>query len=123
MHALAEQIETPREGRFSWDGLLRLIGLVSLGMSWLMPNHYLPWYAFHSDAMAFVAVFAWMLSLAVNSDKAIEIPRLFLVVIAAIAIPWFQFGGGLLGFAGESAVLVAERERLLDYRARYGCEA
>jgi hypothetical protein len=102
MHALAEQIETPREGRFSWDGLLRLIGLVSLGMSWLMPNHYLPWYAFHSDAMAFVAVFAWMLSLAVNSDKAIEIPRLFLVVIAAIAIPWFQFGGGLLGFAGEA---------------------
>ena len=31
--------------------------------------------------------------------------------------------GDLLAFAGESADLVAQRERLLDYRARYGCEA
>ena len=29
----------------------------------------------------------------------------------------------LLAFAGESADLVAERERLLAYRARYGCRA
>jgi len=29
--------------------------------------------------------------------------------------------GDLLAFAGESADLVAERERLLAYRARYGC--
>jgi orotate phosphoribosyltransferase len=30
--------------------------------------------------------------------------------------------GDLLAFAGESAELVAQRERLLAYRARYGCE-
>lgn len=102
MHAVAVQIETPREGRFSWDRLLGLIGLMSLGVSWLMPNHYLPWYAFHSDAMAFVAIFAWMLTLGVNGSKAILVPRLFVLVIAAIAIPWFQFGIGLLGFAGEA---------------------
>jgi orotate phosphoribosyltransferase len=29
----------------------------------------------------------------------------------------------LLAFAGESAELVAQRERLLAYRARYGCAA
>jgi orotate phosphoribosyltransferase len=29
----------------------------------------------------------------------------------------------LLAFAGESAELVAQRERLLDYRARHGCTA
>lgn len=102
MQAVAMQIETPREGRFSWDGLLRLIGLLSLGISWLLPNHYLPWYAFHSDAMAFAALLAWMLSMVVIGTKSIEVPRLFLIVISATAIPWIQFLGGLLGFAGEA---------------------
>lgn len=96
------QIETPREGRFSWGGLLSLIGLIGLGVSWLMPNHYLPWYAFHSDAMAFVAILAWTLSLLVNGPQVIAVPRLFVVVMAAIAIPWLQFAGGLIGFAGEA---------------------
>ncbi|MDQ3494216.1 MAG: orotate phosphoribosyltransferase, partial [Pseudomonadota bacterium] len=29
--------------------------------------------------------------------------------------------GDLLAFVGESATLAAERDRLLAYRARYGC--
>jgi Virulence factor membrane-bound polymerase, C-terminal/Protein glycosylation ligase/O-Antigen ligase len=102
MHAAALQSETPREGRFSWGGLLRLIGLMCLGISWLMPNHYLPWYAFHSDALAFLAILAWVLSLEVEGSKTILFPRLAVVVMAATAIPWLQFAGGLLGFAGEA---------------------
>jgi hypothetical protein len=102
MPAVAMQSETPREGRFSWGGLLRLIGLLCLGVSWLMPNHYLPWHAFHSDAMAFLAVFAWVLSLEAEGSRQISFPRLAVVVMAAIAIPWLQFAHGLLGFAGEA---------------------
>jgi hypothetical protein len=96
------QLETPREGRFSWAGLLRLVGLVCLSLSWLMPNHYLPWYAFHSDGMAFMAVFAWALSVAAEGPRIMPMPRLALVVFAVILIPWLQFAGGLLGFAGEA---------------------
>src|SRR6185369_2295516 len=102
MHTAAMQLETPREGRFSWGGLLRLVGLMCLGISWLMPNHYLPWYAFHSDAMAFLAVFAWLLSLEAEGTKTISIPRLAVLVAAATALPWLQYAGGLLGFAGEA---------------------
>ena len=40
--------------------------------------------------------------------------------IAVVAIAGLD---DLLAFAGESAELVAQRERLLDYRARYGCTA
>jgi hypothetical protein len=75
MHAAAMQLETPREGRFSWAGLLRLVGLVCLSLSWLMPNHYLPWYAFHSDGMAFMAVFAWALSVAAEGPRIMPMPR------------------------------------------------
>jgi hypothetical protein len=102
MHATAVQIETPREGRFSWSGLLRLVGLVCMGVSWLMPNHYLPWYAFHSDAMALMAVFAWSLSVAVEHVGPAAVPRLAVIVLLVIAIPWIQFALGLLGFAGEA---------------------
>ena len=40
--------------------------------------------------------------------------------IAVVAIAGLD---DLLAFAGESAELVAQRERLLDYRARHGCTA
>jgi O-antigen ligase len=96
------QLETPREGRFSWAGLLRLLGLVCLGLSWLMPNHYLPWYAFHSDALAFAAVFCWVLSLGVDAPRSMPLPRLAVIVLGTAAIPWLQFAGRLLGFAGEA---------------------
>ncbi|CAN5619589.1 orotate phosphoribosyltransferase [soil metagenome] len=44
-------------------------------------------------------------------------------VSAAQGIPVIAIAGlgDLLAFAGESATLAAERERLLTYRARYGC--
>ena len=38
--------------------------------------------------------------------------------IAVVAIAGLD---DLLAFAGESAELVVQRERLLEYRARYGC--
>src|SRR4029079_15622382 len=60
------------------------------------------WYAFHSDAMAFLAVFAWLLSLEAEGTKNISIPRLAVLVAAATALPWLQYAGGLLGFAGEA---------------------
>ena len=45
-------------------------------------------------------------------------------VAAEQGIPVIAVAGlaDLLAFAGESAELVAQRERLLAYRARYGCE-
>lgn len=102
MHAAAVQLETPREGRFSWSGQLRLVGLVCLGLSWLMPNHYLPWYAFHSDSLAFAAVLAWALSLLARDSGPPAVPRVAAIVLAVAALPWIQFAFGLIGFAGEA---------------------
>jgi hypothetical protein len=104
MHTADVQFETPRKGRFSWGSLLRLAGLMCLGLSWLMPNHYLPWYFFHTDAMAFLAVFAWLLSLQLEDPETSshQVPRLALFVLAIAALPWAQVAGGLLGFAGEA---------------------
>lgn len=101
---LLQGIETPRKGRFSWASLLGLLGAVALGASWLMPNHYVPWYFFHSDALAFVAVFAWLVSVQVRAGAERVLPRAVLVVLCAVAIPWAQWATGLIGFAGEAWV-------------------
>jgi O-antigen ligase len=101
---LLQGIETPRKGRFSWASLLALLGAVALGASWLLPNHYVPWYFFHSDAMAFAAVVAWLLSVQSRGGADEVVPRVVLAVLLGIAIPWAQWAAGLLGFAGEAWV-------------------
>jgi O-antigen ligase len=101
---LLEGIETPRKGRFSWASLLGLLGAVALGASWLLPNHYVPWYFFHSDAMAFIAVFAWLVSIQLRGEADEVVPRVVIVILLAVAIPWAQWAAGLLGFAGEAWV-------------------
>jgi O-antigen ligase len=104
MTEFLEGMETPRKGRFSWTSLLALLGAVALGASWLMPNHYVPWYFFHSDALAFVAVFAWLVSVQARPAADHVVPPAVVVVLCAMAVPWAQWAAGLIGFAGEAWV-------------------
>ena len=83
------------------------IWAVLLALGWLLPNHYLPWIAFHTDAWI-----AWMLVLA-GAGIAIQfrdrVEWTGLMVIAALAtfIPFAQYAGGLLVFSGQAWVSTA----------------
>ena len=71
-----------------------------LALSWLIPNHQLPWTAFHSDTwtgliLAIVAI--WVL---IRTPGKISLPNLSLLFFAVACIPWLQHFGGMIYFGG-----------------------
>lgn len=73
-----------------------------LALGWLLPNHYAPWVAFHSDAW----IAGWLLLAAVvvvlRSDQRIKIHRITLVCAFILCIPFIQYFSGLLDFVGQT---------------------
>ena len=81
---------------------------VFLSLGWLLPNHYLPWIAFHTDAWI-----AWMLVLigarvVIRSrDHRSEWTELMVVASLVTVIPFIQYAGGVLDFSGQAWVTTA----------------
>lgn len=80
-------------------------------LSWLVPLHFLPWVSWHSEGLAFFAVFtsAWMMiarSLGESQKtRAIKVPLLIwpFVVLAVLAV--VQGLAGLMPFWGDVVVI------------------
>lgn len=71
--------------------------------SWVPPNHYYPWTAFHGQlSMAVAATLIAMWSFAGRPRGANRVPYLALVAFVAAAIPWAQFASGLISFLGDA---------------------
>lgn len=72
----------------------------TLAWGWLLPNHYRPWIAFHSDTwiagsllIAFAAA-TWRLS------RPMTIHHITFGIALTIGLPWLQFGLGIISYAG-----------------------
>lgn len=98
--------ETPREGRFSWAGLLWVLGLALLVLSWLLPNHYPPWATFHSDVVAFAAFGAFAFAAGIGAPVSAPRSRAPVAVLALAAVPLLQYAFGLLSFHGDALLAV-----------------
>ena len=73
-------------------------------LAWLLPNHYPPWTNFHSEFMAFLAIGCLMLSLFKHSHNSFSVPVISVAVLLLVAIPWLQFAGGIVFFAGDAVM-------------------
>jgi len=82
----------------TWSGFWA----VMLAFGWLLPNHYLPWIAFHTDTwvagMLTVAGFA----IAFHSREPLEWTGLTVTATLVLLIPFAQYSGGLLLFSGQA---------------------
>jgi O-antigen ligase len=97
---------TPLMGRFSLQAALAALGAVTLVLSWLTTEHFLPWVSWHSEAVVFFAVLvlAWgavaqMLRATVPRTIALPLASLPLIGLALIAA--VQRATGLLTFNGD----------------------
>ena len=84
-----------------------IIWSIFLTMGWLLPNHYLPWIAFHTDAWI-----AWMFALAgcaviVSFRDQIAWTWLALASALLVPIPLIQYAAGLLAFSGQAWISTA----------------
>lgn len=77
---------------------------LGLSLAWLLPNHYMPWKAFHSDAWA---AFVWgvaALGIIFLSRADITWPRISLLIACLVGVPLLQFIFGIIPFAGQAWV-------------------
>lgn len=90
-------------GHLSWHGFWSIF----IALGWLLPNHYLPWIAFHTDAWI-----GWMFVIAcaagaVTFRNRIEWTWLTVTAALVVFIPMAQYAGGLLFFSGQAWVTTA----------------
>ncbi len=84
--------------------LENVLAAAALSLIWLVPNHQLPWSAFHHEIVvaAALGLIAVVLAWKTRWDVPISLFAGVLVVLAVV--PWFQWSGGLLSKAGTAAV-------------------
>ena len=74
----------------------------TLALTWLLPNHYLPWSSFHSDAWSAV-VWGLIASAVIFRIKSPVLWHRSALLVAGLAcVPWLQYSAGLIGFAGQA---------------------
>ena len=72
-------------------------------MAWLVPNHYPPWTSFYNDACAAVGLLLIAVGVAAPPHPT-GTPRLVWAIVGLAAIPWLQWGAGLVSFSGDAWV-------------------
>ncbi|HCQ62327.1 MAG TPA: hypothetical protein DIU50_12320, partial [Acinetobacter nosocomialis] len=76
-----------------------------MSAAWLIPNHYMPWLAAHSDFLAFLALL--ILSIVfVKQNQIILLPLPFIYLSLSAFIPILQFMAGKIFFLGDALIAV-----------------
>lgn len=84
--------------------LENVLAATGLSLVWLVPNHQLPWSAFHHELAMAVALGLMGLVLATQTRWRLPI-SVFSGVLACVAlVPWLQWLGGIIPKAGTAAV-------------------
>lgn len=80
-----------------------LLGITCIGLSWVLPGHYLPWPAFYQE-MAAAAGLALLAGAAVEQSRRILFPRLAFFALACGLIPMLQWASGQISFRGDAII-------------------
>lgn len=88
-------------------------GMPLIGLGWLVPNHYYPWLAFHTDSwvavgLAILAVVVWL-----RTPGSVAWHQITIVAAALMLLPGIQYAVGLLPLAGQAWIGVAYMAGLL----------
>lgn len=75
---------------------------ILMAITWLVPHHYKPWTAFHTDLWVAGATALGAFALSFRSRGPTELHLLTCVVGVSILWPWVQYALGLLPFAGQA---------------------
>ena len=82
--------------------LAPLVGLVVMGVAWLVPNHYLPWVAFHSEVTAAIGFVILAGATLGSAAGPIAWPRLAVLLLLLAVVPLLQAATGRIFFWGDA---------------------
>lgn len=97
-------------GRFSLNKYVSPVLMVLLGLSWLMPLHFLPWLSWHSEVLSFSTVVFFVSYCLLSTEKkelsgAIYFPITVLPFIGLGLIAGIQGATGQITFWGDVFIL------------------
>ncbi|MGV3743485.1 MAG: Wzy polymerase domain-containing protein [Burkholderiaceae bacterium] len=87
-----------RSNKGFWLG----IGAIFISLAWLLPNHYMPWTAFHADVWIAVMLGVAAAFILMENSKPLAWHWLSLLAAGMAVIPFFQYQFGLLPFSGQA---------------------
>lgn len=80
-----------------------VLGSLALVVSWLVPNHYLPWTSFHNESVMFLAL--GLLAVALLAEKAsFQIDGLLLLTGLLVLLIALQWQTGLIAYHGDAVL-------------------
>ena len=73
-------------------------------ISWLLPNHYLPWLAAYQDSLTIFSLLALCLYWLVKTNQAIKISNFNLILLTTSLIPLVQWIFGISHYLGDTVL-------------------
>ncbi len=98
-HTMSPAQPHPRQ-----EAVENTMGMALLSLVWLVPNHQLPWSAFHHELLMVVALAAICGVLAWQTRWRLPVSRLAVLVLLAVGLPWLQWAAGVLPKSGTALV-------------------
>lgn len=84
-------------------GLLLVVGaLLLVPGATLVSDHYPPWLAFHSEAVALAGLALLFVGILPGGSKGVEVPQPALVGFALALLPWIQWAAGVNPYMGDA---------------------
>lgn len=81
--------------RWAWA-----ISVVSLGLSWLVPNHYRPWTSFYGEVLVLPALICVVVIVFTRRPPS-TLPRIACLLFALCGVPWIQWAAGQISYFGD----------------------
>ena len=80
---------------------------ITASVTWLLPNHYYPWVAFHHDAWIAWTFLLGSAALIFTTTRSVPWHRLTVAVAILATVPLLQAATGLIVFAGQAWIATA----------------
>ena len=80
---------------------------IAMACAWLLPNHFPPWEAFHSDAYAAVILGLTAVVAITISRSPVKWNGLTLLLALLVPVPWLQYSAGMMPFTGQAWITTA----------------
>ena len=79
-----------------------LVGAAALALAWLLPNHYPPWMAFHTEAWSALVLALVSLGVALRARAAVHLSPVALVIAGVALVPLLQLAFGQIVYLGTA---------------------
>lgn len=85
--------------------MLSNLAIFLLALSWIVADHFPPWFTFHTEVPAFIASIFGIISCYFHSQRTLIVPHAVFICFTLVGVAILQFLAGLLYYAGDAWIV------------------